>query len=220
MPTADRLKFIPSAINNFCKQSYPEKELIIVDDGLIKVKSVIPSRNDIHYIELDKKYTVGAKRNIACKNAHGTIIIHMDDDDWYAQNWIDIQVETLLKSPADICGLDQLFFYEILTGNCWKYTYPTNARKWVAGATMAYYKSFWNKRPFRNIQVGEDNLFVWRRGVRVYPHAHLDAFISILHSGNTSPKYTDNYLWGMCEFNQTMLIRQAIYDDVHQQKPI
>ncbi len=33
MPTANRQRFIPTAISLFLRQDYPEKELVIIDDG-------------------------------------------------------------------------------------------------------------------------------------------------------------------------------------------
>jgi hypothetical protein len=42
MPTADRRAFVPLAIRYFLAQDYPEKELIIVDDGADSVADLVP----------------------------------------------------------------------------------------------------------------------------------------------------------------------------------
>ena len=198
MPTADRETFIPLAIDYFLRQDYPDKELIIVDDGINLIEQIIPANSQIRYIKLEKKEKVGQKRNYACQAANGDIIVHMDDDDWYASDWISKQVSVLEATKADICGLSKLYFYNPIANNAWQYIYPDNAAHWVAGATMAYKKSFWEQYPFRNMQVGEDNQFVWNFKACVAKLDHLTGFISILHTKNTSPKHTASSRWQLC----------------------
>src|SRR5262249_23901876 len=84
MPTADRRKFVPKAISYFQAQDYPNKELIIIDDGAESAVDLVPNDPLIRYIRLYAKKTVGAKRNMACEEARGEIIAHWDDDDWMA----------------------------------------------------------------------------------------------------------------------------------------
>ena len=43
MPTHNRRDFILTAIDCFLNQTYPEKELVIVDDGSDRVKDIIPA---------------------------------------------------------------------------------------------------------------------------------------------------------------------------------
>ena len=76
MPTKDRRKFIPNAIEYFLKQTYKNKELIIIDDGLDKVEDLIPDNKIIKYIYLDIEQSIGAKRNYANSIASGDIIMH------------------------------------------------------------------------------------------------------------------------------------------------
>jgi glycosyltransferase involved in cell wall biosynthesis len=196
MPTANRGRFIPDAIAHFLKQDYKDKELIIVDDGDEPVADLVPDNVSIHYIKMAKTGdTIGTKRNYACSLANGDIIMHWDDDDWYAQGWISKQVSTLQNTGADICGLGQLFFYDPLLRKAWKYVYPDKASPWVAGATMAYRREIWMAYPFRNMQVGEDNDFVWYSGGKVFAHGYINGFVSRLHRGNTSPKHTHDHRW-------------------------
>ena len=194
MPTTDREKFIPLAISYFLRQDYANKELIIIDDGKYPIEVLIPACPQINYIRLLQKNTIGAKRNHACQIANGEFIIHLDDDDWYAPDWISKQMN-ILQRGIDICGLSQLFFYNPALDKVWKYVYPDTALHWVAGATMAYRKSFWLQYPFKNVQVGEDNTFVWNTNAKVAKTDYLNGFVSILHSNNTSPKYTADSRW-------------------------
>lgn len=196
MPTANREKFVPFAIKYFLGQTYTNSELIIVDDGLNSIQYLIPKNERIVYIRLAQSgLVIGTKRNYACEKAKGEIIVHWDDDDWYAPNWIELQVHTLLTTGADLCGLSNLFFYKPMTNQTWKYVYPDNERPWVGGATMAYKKALWKIKPFIDVQVGEDNQFVWFSPGKIVTHSHLTGFVSLLHPKNTSPKHINNPRW-------------------------
>jgi len=196
MPTANRERFIPHAIRYFLRQDYPNKELILLDDGIRPLTHLVPEGKGIRYIRPPRRMpTIGFKRNFACRLSRGEIIMHLDDDDWYAANWISYQADVLLSTGADICGLRELFFYAPSLGKSWKYVYPPDQQPWVAGATMAYKKEFWRKHPFENMQVGEDNHFVWYTGGKVFCHNYLNGFVSIVHPRNTSPKHITDVRW-------------------------
>src|SRR5262249_55794825 len=102
MPTYNRRRFIPQAIRNFLRQNYSNLELVIVDDGAESATDCMPADPCIRYFHLDRKLTIGAKRNIACTHARGDLIAHWDDDDWYASSRIRTQVDALHKSTADV----------------------------------------------------------------------------------------------------------------------
>jgi glycosyltransferase involved in cell wall biosynthesis len=196
MPTADRIDFVKKSIHYFLLQDYINRELVIVDDGTESAVNIIPIHPMIRFVRRDHRSNIGAKRNDACSLTAGNIIMHWDDDDWYANDWISIQVSFMQKTNADICGLDKIIFYNEQTDQAWIYEYPTNAPLWVAGATLAYRKKIWENYPFEDVQVGEDNWFVWKSGGKVVAHNHYHGFISFIHSGNTSPKYVNSQRWG------------------------
>jgi glycosyltransferase involved in cell wall biosynthesis len=87
MPTADRRTFVAHAIGMFLAQDYDDEELLIVDDGKDPVEDIIPHVPSVRYFRLNKKRSLGAKRNFACEAAKGDLILHWDDDDWYA-SWL------------------------------------------------------------------------------------------------------------------------------------
>jgi glycosyltransferase involved in cell wall biosynthesis len=203
MPTANRDIFIPDAIHHFLKQDYANKELIIVDDGINSIEQIIPQHNSIKYFRLSNniKRTTGEKRNLACEKTNGEIIVHLDDDDWYAANWITESVKSLQENDASICGLAELYFHSIGLNKCWKYTYPSTDKPWVAGATMCYKKDLWRKNPFKNMLVGEDNNFVWNCGEKVFVHNFINGFVATIHPKNTSPKNPMSDRWKLMDVN-------------------
>jgi glycosyltransferase involved in cell wall biosynthesis len=134
------------------------------------------------------KGTIGEKRNRCNEIAIGDIIVHMDSDDYYATDWVSKCVKLLQDNPTvDIIGLSQFY----ATGN-FKYVGSNNS-KIVWGATMAYRKTFWESNKFKNIQVGEDYFFCKNANVLINPY--IDGFLASIHSGNTSPKNTNNPAW-------------------------
>src|SRR4029077_2383856 len=111
MPTANRRRFVPGAIAQFLAQDYPAAELVILDDGDDSVADMIPSHPALRYLRTPRHRTLGLKRNAACEAAHGDLILHWDDDDWYAPHRIRTQVEALHASGADLCGIDRALFF-------------------------------------------------------------------------------------------------------------
>jgi glycosyltransferase involved in cell wall biosynthesis len=195
MPTADRPAFVPEAIRQFLAQDYPRRELIIVDDGHQSVADLVPDDPAIRYLRLPQRLSVGAKRNMACAQARGSLIAHWDDDDWRAAGWLSAQVNTLQRAQADICGIDRVYFHEPHTGRAWQYVYDGRL-PWVCGGSLCYRREYWLRRPFPDIDVGEDNAFVWgdvQARIAVNPAQHL--YIATVHPGNTSPKITTDSRW-------------------------
>lgn len=188
MPTANRQKFLPLAIDNFMAQDYANAELVIIDDGLEPATHLIPDDPRIRYFYTEPLGTIGVKRNYACEQANGEIIMHWDDDDWYAPDWIYKQFCALTDSAADIAGLNQVLFYSPSIDKRWLYQDLDLEKPWLCGATMAYHKSFWQEHPFIDIQVGEDYDFIWNTGARTFATGYLQGFIAILHAHNTSIK--------------------------------
>lgn len=192
MPTANRQKFLPFAIHYFIHQDYPNKELVIIDDGLEPAKALIPDHPQIRYFYSEPLGSIGIKRNHACDKAQGEIIMHWDDDDWYAPDWISRQTEALTTSGADITGLNTVLFYSPSVEKRWVYEDSDLEKPWICGATMAYRKSFWKEHPFIDIQVGEDYDFVWNSGAKTFALDYFHGFISVLHAHNTSIKPVEN----------------------------
>lgn len=188
MPTANRAKYIPFAIDNFLNQDYHNAELVIIDDGKEPVRGIIPKHHRIRYFYKETVSTIGMKRNFACEEARGEIIMHWDDDDWYAGDWISRQLIAIESSGADICGLNDIIFFSPLVGKYWKVADKQMERPWLAGATMVYKKKFWKQHPFKDIQIGEDYDYIWNTGATIFAHDYLDGFIATLHAHNTTLK--------------------------------
>jgi glycosyltransferase involved in cell wall biosynthesis len=196
MPTADRRGLVPQAIRLFLRQDYPNRELVIVDDGDDEVGDLVPEDPRIRYVRLSGRQVLGTKRNECVEASRGELILHWDDDDWMAPHRISTQVAALLAKGAEVCGLTRLLFHEAATGRTWLYTYPEQRRGWLAGGSMLYTRDFWRRGRFPASQVGSDTRFAWThdlRGAAVVDD--LGLYVALVHPGNTSPKRPQQRLW-------------------------
>ncbi len=175
MPTrVRRTAFVAQAIRLFQAQDYPRKELIIIDgdsEDLHKISAygVIPSEAEIAYVYVDlagtlSQLTIGAKRNLAVSLAHGEIIAHWDDDDYYAPDRLSRQVAPLLAGEADISGLAMdgvLDLNEMAAWRCGPTLHNEIFALGVHGGTLLYRKSLWGQTAaFQNSSSGEDGAFL------------------------------------------------------------
>ena len=115
-PTFNRRPFIPIMLDCFRNQTYPMDriEWIIVDDGTDKIADLIESSGikNIQYFALDKKMPLGEKRNYMHKKAKGSIIVYMDDDDYYPPERIEHAVDRLQNNKEALCaGSSEMYIY-------------------------------------------------------------------------------------------------------------
>lgn len=200
MPTAGRPDFLLGTVRQFLRQNYPARELVIIDDSETSARHLVPASPLIRYYYLrNSGLSTGVKRNLACERAKGSVILHWDDDDWYAPDWITRQVSLLIKSRADLCGLTRLHFLDPAAATGWTYTQPGHERPWVAGATMVYHRSLWQRYPFPDLRIGEDNDFAWHSGGSITVSDYSEGFVAMLHGRNTSPKPVYSTRWAPCE---------------------
>src|SRR5207244_293444 len=136
MPTRDRRRFVGQAVAYFLRQDYPAKELIVVDDGGDPIADLVPEDERIRSIRLHERRSLGAKRNLACEVARGSLIAHWDDDDWFAPDRISCQVAELLRANALVCGTREALYYHLDAGQAWRYSATDGGRPWLHGATL------------------------------------------------------------------------------------
>uniref|UniRef100_A0A6C0HBY1 Glycosyltransferase 2-like domain-containing protein n=1 Tax=viral metagenome TaxID=1070528 RepID=A0A6C0HBY1_9ZZZZ len=115
-PTFNRRPFIENMFQCFRNQDYPKDrmEWIIVDDGTDKINDLIAKANipQIKYFAVDTKMTLGAKRNLMHKHTKGSIIVYMDDDDYYPPDRVSHAVEKLESNKQALCaGSSEIYIY-------------------------------------------------------------------------------------------------------------
>jgi glycosyltransferase involved in cell wall biosynthesis len=114
--TFNRRPFWKTAFEIFKNQDYPKNrmEWIILDDGTDKIGDLISEAKipQIKYVEVEKKMSLGAKRNLSHTHCKGSIIVYMDDDDYYPPDRVSHAVERLTSSSTALCaGSSELYLY-------------------------------------------------------------------------------------------------------------
>jgi|ERR1035437_341633 hypothetical protein len=178
--THDRVHFNEAILNNFIRQDYIKKQVLF------------------DY----SQECIGKKRNDLCKRAMGEIIVHFDSDDIFSPNWISKSVEALLESEADIVGLSNFNFYDYEQDRAYEYNHRSNPVRYLSGATLCYWKRYWETTNFVNIQSGEDSGFMYEKAkklAKLFDHKYKEGFLASIHPGNTCRRIIDNAVnYRMC----------------------
>lgn len=115
-PTFNRRPFIPMMLECFRNQTYPRDrmEWIIVDDGTDCIRDLVEAANipQIKYYREEKKMALGEKRNYMHSKSKGSIIVYMDDDDYYPPERVEHAVERLMGNKEALCaGSSEMYVY-------------------------------------------------------------------------------------------------------------
>jgi len=177
------------AVEMWRRQSYPVREIVIVDDRL-EPSFITPPRGAGIIYERAPRMSIGAKRNLACSIAHGDIICHWDSDDMYAPDRIADQVARLARTDTQMTGYCPLVF-EDERGQRWLYI--SNDPHYAPGVTLMYWRDYWRRRPFPDLNESEDGEF--QRGAKAIVVPGGNHIVARIHAGNTSSKRVTAPCW-------------------------
>jgi O-antigen biosynthesis protein len=192
MPTFDRPEFAAIAIEQFQAQDYPCKELVIVDDGLEPIASLVEGQPGVRYHRLNRRCgSLGEKRNVACSLAQGEIMCLWDDDDWYSAERLRCQVLPIVYDEADVTGLTCDRFLCLPSGEVWTVTGTIHRQMFegdVTGGTIAFRSDVFEQIRFPPIDLAEDAAWIRMaraRGYRLKRLAGREVFAYVRHPNNT-----------------------------------
>ncbi|MGP4004582.1 glycosyltransferase [Streptomyces sp. 8N706] len=109
MVTKDRPSLAERAISCFRAQTYPNVELVVVDDSADDtlerhVRTLDDARIRLHRLPPDGQ-PLGALRNVAVDQAGGPYVCQWDDDDLYDPERLEVQMAAILSLGAEACFL-------------------------------------------------------------------------------------------------------------------
>lgn len=185
MPTRGRPQFVCRALEAFFAQTWPWKELVILDDRDCRSFDHPPLFQSVQYHLLEQRLQIGAKRNLAVSRAAGQIIAHWDDDDYSAPGRLEDQVMHLIDSAAMVTGYHSMTFVDGERLWLYRHTPP-----YAIGSSMMYRREFWREHPFPDQQIMEDQHFqaaANSMGVLVSVEAG-EMMLASIHPDNTSPR--------------------------------
>jgi glycosyltransferase involved in cell wall biosynthesis len=178
-------------VRAFQAQDWPNRELIVVDDGRDAVGDLVAGVPGVRYVRLPRRASIGAKRNLACAEARGELIAHWDDDDWYAPARLGWQAAPIVAGDADITGLENRFMLQLPAGKFWTTRRELHQRMFVGdihGGTMMFRRSlFAEGLRYPEVDLAEDAAFLrdaMRRGRRLSRLENPGLFVYVRHGRN------------------------------------
>ena len=197
-PTYNRRKLFSLAIKNFYDFNYPRNKMkwVIIDDSDDGGVEDLIDKSDkrIEYVdlrELQKRVTIGQKRNIGADMAGTEFILHMDDDDYYPAESILARVKLLIKYSDTIgcVGCSEIGTYNIIEDTS---SLASDGPMSLSEASMAYTKKFWEEQGFdRFVEKGEYASFIQNRFEKVMTMPYSFVIYAISH-GNNFTKRSNN----------------------------
>jgi O-antigen biosynthesis protein len=192
MPTRQRPEFALQAVRYFFGQDYPNKELVILEDGPPSLAGRLPDDPRVRHIAAGgATRSIGALRNEACRLARGDIVAHWDDDDWYGPQRLTRQVGAIRAGHADITALRDCLMLELETWRFWRCRPDLHRRLFVRdvhGGTLVYRRRIWEqKAKFPDSSLAEDAAFLEqavRRGARLQAVEADGIFVYLRHGTN------------------------------------
>lgn len=171
-PGRERLREM--AIRCYLNQTYPDKQLIVVDGSTGE--------------------SIGTLRNKACAAASGDLIAHWDDDDWSSPTRIEDQVSFLEVNNLQVSGFYDMPFFDLASRQA--YLYQSNDPKYCVGTSLLYRRSYWQRHPFPDKMRGEDNGFVYGCEKPLRGAMQCEGrMVATCHGANTTNKQPKFCLW-------------------------
>jgi len=107
VPTYNRPKELLAALQSIANQTYPEIEVVVVNDGGKDVASILQKfekRLSIQYKTLDTNRGAGAARNAGMAKARGKFIAFLDDDDEYHPEHLFVLAAELMADKSIVAA--------------------------------------------------------------------------------------------------------------------
>ena len=112
MVTGQRRDLAALAILAFRRQTYENRELVVIDDSGLELPAEVRADDDggrIRWISLPpENKPLGTLRNLALAEARGELLCQWDDDDLSAPGRLERQAHAFRASGADACGLHRV----------------------------------------------------------------------------------------------------------------
>ena len=105
LPTRDRPQLLPMALRCYAEQDYPNRELLVLDDGgEHPVDEAAVAAVGGRVIRFEASLSLGAKLNLGATQASGVLLQKWDDDDWYAPGFLSAHVARVLRDPQGVAA--------------------------------------------------------------------------------------------------------------------
>jgi hypothetical protein len=192
MPTFNRRSYVAHAVQCFLEQDFPDRELVIVDDGTDRIEDLVPRDERVVYMGLNSRRSIGAKRNLAMELASGDYLMCWDDDDWSGPGRISYQVAPLLAGQYDATALRTGFILDQCGDQLWSKRADQAGTLFQSGVnwgTLAWTRTAQNSCVrFPDKSLAEDLAFrneLIRHGARLRCLENPGVYVYVRHGSNT-----------------------------------
>lgn len=115
--TEGRAPFMPWLLWGFERQTWPRKELVVVDSS---PAPLAPPGPEVRVITAPAGASVPHKRNLALAAARGAIVAWFDDDDWQHPERLTETASAVAAGPA-VASVGGAWFVDLLGGGAYAY---------------------------------------------------------------------------------------------------
>mmetsp|Transcript_161584 Transcript_161584/g.310358 ORF Transcript_161584/g.310358 Transcript_161584/m.310358 type:complete len:398 (-) Transcript_161584:63-1256(-) len=160
LTTADRYEYLQFAIRQVLDQTYPNIEVVVVDDSDSELANlpILPQSGNatVQYHHFHRQMSIGEKRNAAVALTSGEVVVTWDNDDLYPPDRIEKQTQPIFRGDVDITVLkfDQLGWVKSRQVSYFKLPIGEHC------GTLTFRRSIWGGAVvYPNVSVSEDVYF-------------------------------------------------------------
>ncbi|MDQ0058851.1 glycosyltransferase [Paenibacillus harenae] len=160
--STNKPQFLNNIFDNYSRQLYNNKQLIIIlNSNLIDANVWVEKAKayaNVWVHRLPDSVSLGECLNFAVDRSSYNVISKFDDDDYYSPYYLTSAVKALRRTNADIVGKRSVLTYLEDDGKL-ILRFPGNENKYqhyVAGGTITFRKSVFQRVRFSALSIGED----------------------------------------------------------------
>src|ERR1700691_5774283 len=100
IPYYKQEKFLAETVESVRRQTYPNFEIIVADDGSpVPATSVLLEQDDVLILRMDHGGSPAAARNFGFKRSSGEYLVFLDSDDRLHPEALQVQIKALTEQP-------------------------------------------------------------------------------------------------------------------------
>ncbi len=156
---------IQNMINNFLRQDFNDKELIIIINNdkmnMNDIYMYISKDLNISIYKLPEVTSLGACLNFAIEKSSYNTIAKFDDDDYYGPYYLNEANQAFIKESCYVLGKQKTYYYLeqykklVLKRDCKENDYT----KSLMGSTICFKREVFDKVKFKDVSSREDYYF-------------------------------------------------------------